>query len=307
MLVINSYTLKPINFLYLVHQIFGQGHFTLDVHNILRVCTPGNQRITRLYIITIINRNMLPLWNGVFFLSSDICRGYGDFLSSLCPFRHCNISVDLGQHTRIFWFSDFKKFGNPWKTTGNIFGFCGCPGQFCNYIPGHDLFIFFNRKNGIYRQIISGSSLGIGKLNRLSLFVLDGNSGSNIRIFPFCNGTRNLAGYRVNLLLDRIAYFYVGKSNTAGDFRDNRRGKRIPSGNHIPWLDLLTSLKMKGSTIDNRLLRSFTSFFSHDGNSGTFSVHYDDVIISRNYRLDIFAVPQYSTNSGLDFCNFYLS
>jgi len=146
MLVVYSYTLQAVNLLDFINQVTRQGHLPLDVEDILRNCRTPDKRFSRSDIVTLIDVNVFPPGNQIFFLFADIHRCNRHFLLAfLGAFGDRHIPVNLAEHRNFLWFSHFKQFRHSWQTTGDVLGFSSGPGQFGHHVTGLDGISLFHQ------------------------------------------------------------------------------------------------------------------------------------------------------------------
>ncbi len=162
-----------------------------------------------------------------------------------------NYSVDFRHHRGFTRTTRFKQFNDTRQTAHNVFCFRRFARNFCDDIARFNYLSVGCQKVGANRHLISFQDfIAVTDFQtRLMLF---------IRIFDH---EASLSRNFINILFNRFAFLQILEFHSPGNFRQNSKRERIPSRQHIVFLDFLPVFDVQMRSVNDLITRHFALAF----------------------------------------------
>ena len=268
MLIADGHALQTVDFLDFVHQVRLQFLLAQHVENVVRVQRAIHQRIAGAQTLAFLHVDVNAARHRVFLLVAVVGRDV-DLALSLGHFTEADHAVDLADDGRLARLAGFEQLDHARQTAGDVLGARALLGNLGQHIARTDIFAVLDHQVSAARQQIALVRLGVlDDKRRLPLFI--GRVGNH--------PTRE-AGDFVDFFVERDAFLQVLELHRTADFGKNRVRVRIPLGQQLPQLHVLTVLHLEASAVNHLVTFLFAAAVVDNGQrSGTIHGHQQPVL-----------------------------
>ncbi len=225
----------------------------------MRCRVPIEEVIAGPDIVAFIDRKMLAFRNEIFdWLRAFLFRTDRDTTLGLVILAEFDEAVRFRDNGMVLRTPRFEKLGHPGQTTGNILRFGTFAWNTGQHVTGLNVRAVFNREDCVNGQEVAGL-MTAWKCQDFSVASAQGDTWTQIASFrlrfPVDNDLPGDTGGFVHLLRHGDTADKVLIADRTFNFRDNRRGERIPLGQLVALLDRRSIINEQPRTIGNTVAR----------------------------------------------------
>src|SRR5258706_2094859 len=268
-LVVDLHALQAIDLLDLVDEIDGKLLHALDAQDVMRRRMALDDEVALFHIIALTHADVLGFGQQIFDRLLLLVLGLQDDAALvLVVLAELDIAVGFRQPPAVLGLARVEEFRDARQTAGDVAGLGAFRRNTRQHVARFDLGAVFHRKDRVHRQRIARFTGG--KRNRLALLVDDRDRRAQVRAFRRAGAPIDdllLAHARglVRHFRQRKAFGDVVVADDAVDFGQDRQGVRIPLGDPLATLDVLTLVHEQARTIGDAMRGALRSPDVGDG------------------------------------------
>ena len=273
MLVVDVNALHPVDVLDFFHQVARQILLALDLQDVVQLGVAFGKQIARLDEVALLHGDVLALGDQVF-LGLARFRHDHDLALALAFRAERADAVDFGDDRLFLGLTHLKELGNARQAADDVLGLAGFARAAGNDVAGVDLIPVLDHQDGAHGHGELGLERAAGTRHGQALVVVDGDGRPEARGAVLDDGVRGALGHVVHALLVRLALHDVLELHDAVDVGDEGLVERIPFGDGLALLDLLTFLGQQTRAGGQRVLLALAALLVHHAHLAALAQHH---------------------------------
>ena len=277
--IVDFHTLRTVDLLDFVEQVLLYSLFAADSQDIVGDQGSLDESLSSLDDIARVDQESFSWRYQVFDFLTAVALDENRSLAPFTIFGDFDGSVDFSHDGRIFGFSSFEDFGNPWQTPGDVSNAGGFAWHFRKLGTCVDLFAFGDVDHRLIGQVVH--------IDGFSVCIFE----NDLRVeFPtrVHDGSADVSAW-VFFAFERFAFGDIDEANFTASGRQDGDLVRVPFAEHLGLGDLLIFGNQQSCTDGDLVAFEFTTTGIDDCD---FAVSRQNdvltVIVSHETHFDVF-------------------